>query len=103
MCHRKPEDVEAWESSNRDVLSLGHFVATNSSQVDELVQFVGITASDTVLDIGSGDGSLLFDLHRRTGCHGLGVEVNPELHRLAEQRRAQEESWSVTFRCCPAE
>lgn len=66
--------------------SFGHFVVTDKRHIAQLVDFAKISFKNVVLDLGSGDGSFLRSIVRRTRCRGLGVEANPELHAKALQQ-----------------
>lgn len=72
-----PAAKVSWDSS---LLTLGHFVPTNYEHLQYMLLAHRITENDVVLDIGSGDGRFLQGVASLTGCRGIGVEVNPELH-----------------------
>ena len=62
------------------------FVSANVLVVDKLLQLVGIDKHDTVLDIGSGDGTILIEIAFKFGVQCLGVEIDEVLCRTARRR-----------------
>jgi hypothetical protein len=44
-----------------------------------MLKLAGVTASDYVIDLGSGDGRIVIVSARQFGARGLGVEIVPEL------------------------
>lgn len=67
------------------------FVSANASVVDKLLQLVDIGKHDTVLDIGSGDGTILLEIASRLHAQCVGVEIDQVLCRTA-RRKAQEQN-----------
>lgn len=61
------------------------WVPTPEPMVDLMLDLAGVTAADTVVDLGSGDGRLVIAAARR-GATARGVEYNPEMVRLSKQR-----------------
>jgi SAM-dependent methyltransferase len=55
------------------------FVPTPPVVIEEMLRLAGVTASDTVMDLGSGDGRVPITAARLYGARGLGVELDPEL------------------------
>jgi hypothetical protein len=55
------------------------FVTTPDNVTLAMLQLAGVTASDFVIDLGSGDGRIVITAARRFGARGLGVELDPEL------------------------
>lgn len=51
--------------------------------VEYLIHRLGITAKDTLYDIGSGIGNVVVQIAARTGCRAIGVEVRSDLHGIA--------------------
>ena len=58
---------------------------TPDAMVDRMLLLAGLKPSDTLIDLGSGDGKIVIAA-ARAGARGVGVEFNPELVTLARQR-----------------
>ncbi|MDP2497796.1 MAG: class I SAM-dependent methyltransferase [Candidatus Palauibacterales bacterium] len=66
------------------------YVPTPMGVVTEMLELAGITARDTVYDLGSGDGRLPITAARLYGSRGLGVELDSGL--VARSRRHAREA-----------
>jgi SAM-dependent methyltransferase len=71
------------------------FVVTPDNVTREMLKLAGVKASDTVIDLGSGDGRIVIVAARLFGARGLGVEIVPE---LVEQSRANAKKAGVADR-----
>jgi hypothetical protein len=65
------------------------WVPTPQVLVDTMLDMAGLTSADRLIDLGSGDGRTVVTAARR-GAHALGIELNPDLVRLARQRAERE-------------
>lgn len=65
------------------------FAAHTGVELDALVARTGLSAGDTVVDVGCGDGRHLRALALR-GVHGVGVDVSPALVEAARTAAATE-------------
>lgn len=54
------------------------YVATNRKKIETIIKFSGIKPGQTVIDLGSGDGRLLFAAAQK-GAKAIGYELNPPL------------------------
>jgi len=54
------------------------YVATQRHKLDVITKFAGIKKGETVVDLGSGDGRLLFAAANK-GAKAIGYEINPFL------------------------
>ncbi|MEH6824420.1 MAG: class I SAM-dependent methyltransferase [Motiliproteus sp.] len=63
--------------------SLGDLLSTPRSLLPQLLDFAGISGNDLLLDVGCGDGRVLIEAARLTGCRGIGFEMQPELCKIA--------------------
>ena len=79
-----PADVEA-ESDQFDV----PFVPSDMAVLDAMFDFAKITANDTVIDLGSGDGRIVINAAKRFGARGFGVDLNADLVKIANARAAR--------------
>jgi SAM-dependent methyltransferase len=61
------------------------WVPTPEAMVAVMLDMAKVTPDDVVVDLGSGDGRLVIAAAQR-GARARGVEYNPEMVRLSEQR-----------------
>jgi SAM-dependent methyltransferase len=61
------------------------FITTPDHVTVAMLELAGVTASDFVIDLGSGDGRIVITAARRFGAAGLGVEIVPELVRQSRE------------------
>jgi len=70
------------------------FVPSDSRKIQTMMELAGIKPGETIVDLGSGNGSLLIEAARR-GAQAIGVEINPflvwytrlRLRHLPEKKR----------------
>lgn len=62
---------------------LGYYLGTPRSVLPSIFDLVGLTPGDTLVDVGCGDGRVVIEAARSTGCRGIGVERDPDLAALA--------------------
>ena len=55
------------------------YIPTPQAVVDAMLSGAGVTASDIVYDLGSGDGRIVITAARKYGARGVGVEIDPAL------------------------
>src|SRR4051794_11105238 len=60
------------------------YVPTPNPVVDGMLKLAGVTSSDTLYDLGCGDGRIVISAAKTYGAHGVGIDINPE--RVAEAR-----------------
>ena len=58
------------------------YVPTPNQVVDGMLDLAKVTKSDTVIDLGCGDGRIVITAAQKFGARGIGVDLNPE--RIAE-------------------
>ncbi|HET6493033.1 MAG TPA: class I SAM-dependent methyltransferase [Burkholderiales bacterium] len=77
----------AWAQEGRgDVV----YVPTPQVAVDEMLKMAKVTASDFVIDLGSGDGRILITAAKKFGARGLGVDLDTVLLKKARDGAARE-------------
>src|SRR5207253_10527453 len=59
------------------------WVPTPQAVVDKMLDMAKVTASDYVIDLGSGDGRTVITAAKR-GARALGIEYNPDMVELAK-------------------
>ena len=69
------------------------WVPTPQVVADKMLDMAKVTASDYVMDLGSGDGRLVITAAKR-GARAMGVEYNPEMVELSK-RNAEKEGVSA--------
>jgi len=62
-----------------------NYVPTSPEQIDGFFELAPVSLSDVVYDLGSGDGRLLFAALDKGAGMAVGVELNPNLIRKAEE------------------
>ena len=65
------------------------WVPTAQTLVDRMLDIANVTAADTVIDLGSGDGRTVITAAKR-GAKALGVEYNPKMVELSKDNAAKE-------------
>ena len=65
------------------------WVPTPQALVDKMLEIAKVTASDTVFDLGSGDGRTVITAAKR-GARATGVEYNPDMVELSKMNAAKE-------------
>jgi len=58
------------------------FIKTPNLVVDKMVELAEIKDTDVVYDLGCGDGRLVITAAMKSGCSGVGFDIDPE--RVAE-------------------
>src|SRR5204862_7990665 len=64
------------------------YVQTPMEIVERMLRMAEVGKGDSVIDLGSGDGRIVIEAAKR-GARGLGVDLDPNLVRLATQNAAQ--------------
>ena len=65
------------------------YVPTPIAVVDAMLDLAKVGKSDTVYDLGCGDGRIVVRAASRFGCRGVGVDLNPERVKEARQNAAK--------------
>ena len=74
------QEVATKEKKEPDVI----YVPTPQDVVDKMLELADIKKGDLVYDLGCGDGRIVVTAAKKTGCHAVGYDVDPE--RLRESR-----------------
>lgn len=59
------------------------YVPTPQSVVDAMLELAQVKPSDTVYDLGSGDGRIVITAAKKYRARGVGIEIDPALVRKA--------------------
>jgi ubiquinone/menaquinone biosynthesis C-methylase UbiE len=54
------------------------FVPTPSDVVTKMMEMAKVTRSDTVYDLGCGDGRIVITAAQKYGARGVGIDIDPE-------------------------
>ncbi len=65
------------------------WVPTPQALVDRMLDMAKVTANDTVIDLGSGDGRTVITAAKR-GAKAMGIEYNPDMVELSKRNAAKE-------------
>jgi SAM-dependent methyltransferase len=61
------------------------YVPTTPELVEEMLKLGQIKSTDTVIDLGCGDGRIVIMAAQKFGARGVGVDLNPERIREATE------------------
>jgi SAM-dependent methyltransferase len=61
------------------------YVPTRYPVVDEMLRLLNLTKADVVYDLGCGDGRLVVGAAEKFGCRGVGIDIDPERIREANE------------------
>ena len=66
------------------------WVPTPQSLVDKMLDLAKVSAKDTVIDLGSGDGRTVITAAKRGVRAAVGIEYNPDMVALSQRNAANE-------------
>jgi protein-L-isoaspartate O-methyltransferase len=69
--------------------SLAPYVVSPQEIVDRMLEIANLKAGETLYDLGSGDGRILFTAAQRYHAKAVGVEISDRLVRTTNDRIAQ--------------
>ena len=53
------------------------YVPTTSEAVEAMLKLADVTSSDTVYDLGCGDGRIVVAAAKLRGARGVGIDIDP--------------------------
>ncbi len=65
------------------------FVPTPNDVVNRMLEMAAVTAKDVVYDLGCGDGRIVITAAQRYGARGVGIDIDPERIREANENAAR--------------
>lgn len=65
------------------------YVPTPQEVVDAMLALAHVTQQDVVYDLGSGDGRIPITAAQKYGARGVGIDINPERIREANENLAK--------------
>merc|ERR1711939_915319 len=63
----------------------GPMIMTAPFVAAQIAELAAVSCGDVFYDLGCGDGLLMMDVVRRTGCSAVGIELRPDLAMVAMQ------------------
>src|SRR5580765_4191780 len=60
-----------------------HFAVTPQPLADAMLRLAGVTKTDVVYDLGSGDGRIVVLAAQKYGAHAVGVEIDHQLIEIS--------------------
>lgn len=66
--------------------NLAPYVPTPQAIVEKMLEAGHVRPGDMVYDLGSGDGRIVISAAQRFGARAVGVELRPDLCRIASER-----------------
>jgi SAM-dependent methyltransferase len=66
------------------------YVPTPQVVVDEMLRMAHVTASDYIIDLGSGDGRIVITAAKQYGARGFGVDLDTYLLKIANENAKKE-------------
>ena len=64
------------------------YVPTPQPVVETMLDLAGVKSTDTVYDLGSGDGRIVITAAKKYGARGVGIELDPALVKKARENAA---------------
>ena len=55
------------------------FVPSTNYTAEKVVEFLKLNRRDKLIDLGCGDGRILFKAVEMTSCKGIGIDINTNL------------------------
>jgi len=69
----------AYMDTERSVKLDASFVRTPDYVIAEFLFKAGVGKDDILYDLGSGDGRIVIEAAKKTGCRAVGIEIDPDL------------------------
>jgi ribosomal protein L11 methylase PrmA len=61
------------------------FVPTTEEAVEAMLKLAGVKKSDTVYDLGCGDGRIVIAAAKSYGAHAVGIDIDPQRIKEAKE------------------
>ena len=76
--------------------SAAPFVPVPASKIKTMLKFANLNAGDTLIDLGSGDGRIVFAA-AKSGASCIGIEINPLLYWFSQIKKFLRRTKNVYF------
>lgn len=73
--------LPTWGQQSGQAESLAPYIPTPQIIVDKMLEAAQVKSTDTVYDLGCGDGRILITAVRKYGAKAIGIELSEELFR----------------------
>jgi len=77
--------VAAAQTSSSQRLPDVPYLPTTEAAVRAMLKLASVKSSDIVYDLGCGDGRLVIAAAKEYGAHGVGIDINPDRIREANE------------------
>ncbi len=78
---------------------LSPFVTSSQTTVKSALEFIKLNESDSLIDLGCGDGRVVFEAVEKYNCKGIGIDISEQLiqecKKLAQEKNLQNASFFV--------
>ena len=74
----------------KPVKDAGPYVPSPESVVSDMLRYADVSASDFLIDLGSGDGRIVLTAAKVFGARGFGVEIKEDLVKRANEAAQKE-------------
>jgi cyclopropane fatty-acyl-phospholipid synthase-like methyltransferase len=65
------------------------WLATEDKVADAMLKLAKISKTDVVYDLGCGDGKIVIAAAKKFGARGVGIDINPDLVKVANENAAK--------------
>jgi protein-L-isoaspartate O-methyltransferase len=76
----------AWQEPGRNPDILAPYYPTPETVVEKMLEFGGLKPGETMFDLGSGDGRIVFMAAKVFQANAIGVELDNDLARQSAER-----------------
>jgi hypothetical protein len=84
-CSGQPAVAQDWIEIGEPVKKDVPYVPTPEDVVAEMVRLAQLDSSDTLIDLGSGDGRIVIAAAKQYGAHGIGIDIDPQRIRESNE------------------
>lgn len=75
-----------WAQQEKKPEKLAPFVPSPEAVVEQMLKLADVKPSDTVYDLGCGDGRIILMAAQKFGAHAVGVELDDDLYKQTSER-----------------
>ncbi|NIO11243.1 MAG: methyltransferase domain-containing protein [Deltaproteobacteria bacterium] len=84
------DQLETAKQSVDKAKELAPFVPTPMEVVEKMLELARLTRSDTIYDLGSGDGRIVITAAKKYGTRAIGFEIDPDLVQESQNNAVNE-------------
>ena len=86
---RTLQATEDWDAFHDTQHAPPVFVPSDPAVVRAMVKVANLTKDQVVYDLGGGDGRILFEAVKQSGCGAVGIEMDPRIAAIAKKKIEQ--------------